>query len=86
MYFVEYTPQAVENLKMLDQHTAAMLYAWVKKNLVDCDNPRIHGKGLTANCSSQWRYRIGDYRLIADISGKSIIILVLTVGRQSTYR
>ena len=41
-----------------------MLKAWIDKNLVDCADPRAHGKGLTANRSGQWRYRIGDYRLL----------------------
>ena len=29
---------------------------------MNCDDPRIHGKGLTANRSGQWRYRIGDLK------------------------
>lgn len=37
-------------------------------------NPRAHGKAPTANRSGQWRYRIGDYRVIADIQDDKIII------------
>ena len=84
MYSVRYTAQAVKDLKKLDKHTAAMIYAWIEKNLVGCENPRVHGKGLTANRSGQWRFRIGDYRLLADISDETVTILVLTVGHRST--
>lgn len=81
-YKVEYTAQAVRQLKKLDKHTAALIYGWIDKNLVDCENPRLHGKGLTANRSGQWRYRIGDYRLIAEIQDERITILLLNIGHR----
>ena len=57
------------------------------KNLEGCENPRLHGKGLTANKSGQWRYRIGDYRLLAEIEDDKIRILILNVGHRSeVYR
>ena len=52
------------------------------KNLVGTENPRLHGKGLTANRSGQWRYRIGDYRLICNINDNKLIILALSVGHR----
>lgn len=82
-FSVEYTPQAVKELKKLDKHTRALIFAWIEKNLVGCDNPRQHGKGLTANRSGQWRYRIGDYRLIAEILDGKVVILILSVGHRS---
>ena len=81
-YKVEYTAQAVKQLKKLDKHTAALIYGGIEKNLVDCENPRLHGKGLTANRSGQWRYRIGDYRLIAEIQDEKITILLLNIGHR----
>lgn len=81
-YKVEYTAQAVKQLKKLDKHTAALIYGWIDNNLVDCENPRLHGKGLTANRSGQWRYRIGDYRLIAEIQDEKITILLLNIGHR----
>lgn len=82
-YRVEYTPQAVKELKKLDRHIRALIIGWIEKNLVGCEDPRRHGKGLTANRSGQWRYRVGDYRLLADIQDDKIIILVLHVGHRS---
>lgn len=85
-YSVEYTPRAVKELKKLDKQTRALIFGWIEKNLVGCENPRQHGKGLTANRSGQWRYRIGDYRLIAEIQDDKVVILVLTVGhRREVY-
>lgn len=81
-YSVEYTPKAVKELKKLDKHTRSLIIGWIEKNLIGCENPRQHGKGLTANRSGQWRYRIGDYRLIAEISDNTITILILNVGHR----
>ena len=81
-YTVEYSQRAVKDLKKLDRHTAGLLLGWIEKNLMNCENPRRHGKGLTANRSGQWRYRVGDYRILADIQDKKIVILVLEIGHR----
>ena len=82
-YTVEYTAQAVKELKKLDKQNRALIIGWIEKNLVGCTDPRQHGKGLTANRSGQWRYRVGDYRLLAKIQDKKIVILILNVGHRS---
>lgn len=86
-YSVKYTIRAVKELKKLDKYTRQMIYAWIGKNLVGCENPRRQGKGLTANRSGQWRYRIGDYRLICEINDNELVILALSVGhRREIYK
>jgi len=81
-YTVRFTERAKKDLKKLDKHTAALILGWVRKNLEGCEEPRLHGKGLTANRSGQWRYRIGDYRLLAQIEDEVVTILVLNVGHR----
>lgn len=81
-YTVEYTAGAIKNLKKLDKHTQALILGWIEKNLMNCENPRQHGKCLTANRSGQWRYRIGDYRLICEIEDDKIVILILSIGHR----
>lgn len=86
-YTVEYTKRAIKQLKKLDKQTSALLLGWIEKNLVDCDNPRQFGKGLTANRKGEWRYRIGNYRLVADIQDDKIVILILNIGhRRDIYK
>ena len=86
-YTVEYTKRAIKQLKKLDKQTSALLLGWIEKSLVDCDNPRQFGKGLTANRKGEWRYRIGDYRLVADIQDDKIVILILNIGhRRDIYK
>ena len=87
MYHVVFTNEARKELKKLDKYTALLLIAWVRKNLEACSDPREHGKELTANRGGQWRYRVGDYRLVAEINDDTITILILTVGhRRDVYK
>lgn len=85
-YKVVFTDKANKQLNKLDKHVASLIIGWIEKNLEGTENPRQHGKGLTANRSGEWRYRIGDYRIICDIQDEEIIILVLEIGhRRSVY-
>lgn len=63
-----------------------MIKSWLEKRLLHCEDPRAHGKALTANRKGQWRYRIGDYRLICTIEDERLVILALTTGhRRAVY-
>lgn len=85
-YSVETTSRFDKEFKKLDRYTQRMIKAWIDKNLEGCIDPRQHGKGLTANRSGQWRYRIGDYRLICQIEDDRLVILALNIGhRREVY-
>lgn len=79
-YKVLFSDRAKKQLKKLDKYTAALIIGWLEKNIENCTNPRQHGKGLVGNKSGQWRYRIGDYRVICEIEDDRIIVLVLEIG------
>ena len=94
-YHVETSPRFDKEFKKLDKYTQQMIKAWIGKNLQNCENPRTHGKGLIAykmsqasptplvkNENGQWRYRIGECRLLCLIQDQELIILALTVGRR----
>ncbi len=81
---VHTTARFDKEFKKLDRFTQKMIKSWIEKNLVNCEDPRVHGKGLTANRSGQWRYRIGDYRLICLIEDEKLIILALSIGHRSS--
>lgn len=83
IYEVRYSAKAQKQLKKLDKSVVRVLIAWIEKNLVNTSDPRIHGKGLTANKSGFWRYRIGNYRIIADIKDNELIIEVVEVAHRS---
>ncbi len=83
---VVFSEEALKQIKKLDKYTASLITGWLRKNIEGCSDPRQHGKGLTANRRGQWRYRVGDYRIIAKIQDDKIIVLVLEIGhRKNVY-
>ena len=83
-YQVETTRRFDRDFKRLDPYTQRMIKAWIEKNLIGCEDPSIHGKSLTADRKGQWRYRIGDYRMICLIEDSRLVILALTIGHRSS--
>ena len=73
----------MKQLKKLDKQTRRLIFAWIDKNLEGCSDPCAQGKGLTANRSGQWRYRVGNYRILAQIQDDEVLILILEVGHRS---
>ena len=87
MYKVKFTSSAVKQLKKLDKQTARIIKNWVIKNLVDCSDPRQHGKALKGNLNGIWRYRVGDYRMFARIQDEVITIEIFEVAhRREIYK
>mgnify|MGYP002713849019 FL=1 len=86
-YKVEFTARARKQLKKMDRFDARIIATWIKDNLEGCTNPRAFGKGLTANRSGEWRYRVGAYRILALINDGTITIEALSIGhRREIYR
>ena len=84
---VEYSNVALKQLKKMDRFDARLITSWIGKNLEGCEDPRAHGKGLTANRSGEWRYRVGNYRILCNIMDEVLVIEVFAVGhRSSVYR
>ena len=86
-YSVEYSDTALKQLRKMDRFEARLIVSWIDKNLQGCADPRAHGKGLTANQSGEWRYRIGNYRALCIIEDDRLIIEALSVGhRRHVYQ
>lgn len=86
-YSVEYTKTALKQLKKMDKKIAAFILSYIEDKLLDCENPRSHGKALQANLNDKWRYRVGDYRILAKIEDDKVIITIVEVGhRRDIYQ
>jgi mRNA interferase RelE/StbE len=81
-YKVEYTKRALKQHAKLDEATKRLIDAWIMQNLVNCKNPRQRGQALVGNLSGYWRYRIGDYRLLADIQDEVLVILAIEIAHR----
>ena len=83
MYKLITTKKFDKMLQKLDSSTRNRIIQWMKSNLVDCENPRIYGKALTGNLGKYWRYRVADFRLIAEIRDNELIVIAVEIGHRS---
>ena len=85
-YEVLLSEKALKSLKQIDKYQAKIILAWINKNLVGCENPHLHGKVLVGDKKGYWRYRIGSYRVIADIDDSHIKIFIIQIAhRRDAY-
>ncbi|MCL2112160.1 MAG: type II toxin-antitoxin system RelE/ParE family toxin [Clostridiales bacterium] len=82
-YRVTYSVKARRQLGKLDAFQRKIIISWIEKNLIGTSYPRMHGKGLVEGESGLWRYRVGDYRLVAEIRETEIVINIIRVGHRS---
>ena len=79
---VETTAQFDREFKKLDRAIQRRVIAHLEE-LETLEDPRQRGKALTANHTGVWRYRVGDYRILAQIVDTTVTILTLRVGHRS---
>jgi mRNA interferase RelE/StbE len=81
------TAQFEKDLRKIGRVNAARIIRWIAENLERTDNPRQRGKRLKHDLKKYWRYRIGDYRLLAEIIDDELILELITVAhRRTIYR
>ncbi len=86
-YQVFYEKKAIKSLSKIDKNQQKMIYAWIEKNLVATDNPKKYGTALKGNLKEYWRYRVGNYRILADINNEEIRIIIINIGhRKNIYK
>lgn len=87
MWRLQFSKKADRQLSKMDASVRRIIVAWLLKNIDRCENPRVHGKGLSADKSGIWRYRVGDYRILCDIQDDELVVLAIEIGhRKDMYR
>ncbi len=78
---------AKRQLGKLDISNAQAILRYLNRLVLETTDPRERGKGLRANLSGLWRYRVGDYRVICSIEDHELVVLVLQIGhRRDVYK
>ena len=67
----------MKQLSKLDKPTARRIIDYLRETASGVD-PRSRGKGLTGNLAGFWRYRVGNYRIIASIEDDELLILTIS--------
>ncbi len=83
-YLVSYTDSFARDLNDLDPQIARRIVAFLAQRIDGTDDPRQYGHALRgARLGNLWRYRVGDWRIIADIQDDTLTILALHTGHRS---
>ena len=82
-YKVAYKRRAQKFVEKLDKPIQERIKSWVEKNLEGCENPRLRGLPLEGDLRNYWRYRVGDYRIVANIQDERIIIMIVNVDKRN---
>ena len=84
---IELARDAARELDELDGQAAKRILKFLNERLAKRDNPRELGEALKGELAELWKYRVGDYRIIANIDDRLIRILVVRIGnRREVYR
>lgn len=80
------SPQFDKAARRLDRAVLRRVRSYLEE-VCQLDDPRQRGKGLTGNLAGYWRYRVGDWRVVAEIRDEELIIIAIGLGHRSTvYR
>jgi len=85
---IEFEEAAVKELARLDKPVARRILTFLRERVAALDDPRSVGEALKGSKLGEfWKYRVGDYRIVAHIEDGALRILVLKVGnRKEVYR
>jgi mRNA interferase RelE/StbE len=85
---IRFDPSAEKELRKLDRQPAERILRFLFDRVAKLDDPRSIGEALKGSQLGElWKYRVGDYRLIAEIQDGAVCIMVLRIGnRREVYR
>jgi mRNA interferase RelE/StbE len=85
---VEVSAGARKALSKLDPAAARTILKFLDEKVARASDPRATGKALSGSALGNfWRWRVGDYRVVADIQDRSVTVLVVRIGhRREVYR
>ena len=85
---IEFGPKADNTLDRIDRQTAQRIAKFLYERVAPLENPRSIGEALQGpTFGKYWKYRVGDYRIIASIEDEIVTIVVVQIGnRREIYR
>lgn len=84
---INWSDEARKQLRKLDKKRQSEIIRYIGERVANADHPTAFGKPLRHNKFGLWRYRVGDCRVICQIKGQELMILILRVGhRKNIYK
>ncbi|MGB4335522.1 MAG: type II toxin-antitoxin system RelE/ParE family toxin [Chromatiaceae bacterium] len=85
---IEFLDEAKKDLSKLDKPIARRITAFLRERVAPLEDPRSLGQALRGTRLGElWKYRSGDFRIIARLEDDRLRVLVVKVGHRSeVYR
>jgi mRNA interferase RelE/StbE len=85
---VEFGRAAARELDKLEPQDARRILRFLTERVANREDPRSVGEALKGSeLGELWKYRVGDFRVIAAIEDARLLILVVRVGnRREVYK
>jgi mRNA interferase RelE/StbE len=81
---IEISRAARKSLRKIDPVAARRILRFLHDRIATADHPRVTGKPLEGSkLGNYWRYRVGHYRIIADLKDDVLTVLVVRIGHRS---
>jgi mRNA interferase RelE/StbE len=81
---IEFDASARKEVERLDRPVAARIIRFLRERVSLADDPRSLGQALKGERFGEfWKYRVGDYRVIARIEDQKLLILVIRIRHRS---
>lgn len=81
-YHWAFDKKAAKEFSKLDRTVQRRIVCWLDDHIEGYDNPRAWGKALEGQLGTLWRYRVGNYRVIADIRDGKFLVVVVKAGKR----
>jgi mRNA interferase RelE/StbE len=84
---IEFHRAAERELTKLPAQDVKRILRFLHERVAPLSNPRGIGEALKGPLGGFWKYRVGDFRLIAAIEDQAVRILIVRIGnRREVYR
>ena len=84
---INFIPKVRRALKKLDKKDSKAILNFLEKEVLLLSDPREKAIPLKENLRKFWKFRVGQFRIIADIQEYKLLILVVRIAnRKDVYK
>ncbi len=87
MWAIEFTSKSRKDLDRLPIVTQSRIANFLDQRVALHENPRLLAKSLAGSRDGLWRFRVGDFRIVARFEDSKFVVLLVQIdNRRDVYR
>ncbi len=84
---LRFEKRAQKDLQRIASHDQLRIMRFLRDRVASRSDPREIGEALAGPFKGYWKYRVGDYRVIASLEDAQVTVFVIRIGnRREVYR